>query len=92
MKQIFLFEFYEFIQSIFLLNTSKWLLLPWSLVTFTWITDLNILEISQAYSEHCQISEMELFADIVNGIKPFTILAKSFVLDVSQSSEHASEP
>ena len=92
MKQIFLFEFYEFIQSIFLLNTSKWLLLPWSLVTFTWITDLNILEISQAYSEYCQISEMELFADIVNGIKPLTILAKSFILDVSQSSEHASEP
>ena len=37
---------------------------------------------AQAYSESCQTSKMGRFAEIVNGIWPFTILAKRTILDV----------
>ena len=45
---------------------------------------------SQAYSEPCQISKMDLFANIING-KSSTIFSKSFILDVFQGSENSSQ-
>ena len=46
---------------------------------------------SEAYSEPCQTSKMELFAKIVNGQKPFTIFVKHFIWGVWQGSEYAFE-
>ena len=46
---------------------------------------------SEANSESCQTSKMELFAKIVKNEKPFTIFAKTSILDVWQGSEYASE-
>ena len=43
----------------------------------------------RAYSEPCQTSKMNLFAQIVNGIHPFTIFAKSSILEVRLVSECA---
>ena len=34
---------------------------------------------------------MEIFLEIVNGLKLLTIFAKSFILDVSQGPEHVSD-
>ena len=42
-------------------------------------------------SKPCQTAEMELFAKIVKNEKPFTISAKTSILDVWQGSEYASE-
>ena len=42
-------------------------------------------------SKPCQTAEIELFAIIVKNEKPFTIFAKTFILDVWQGSEYASE-
>ena len=36
----------------------------------------------KAYSEPCEVSEMECFAKIVNGLMPLPIFAKQFILDV----------
>ena len=46
---------------------------------------------SEAYSEPCQISKIEAFAQIVNGFQFLTILAKSSILNVWQGYEFASE-
>ena len=46
---------------------------------------------SEAYSEPCQTSKMEVFTKIVNGFSFLTIFAKSSILDVWQDSEFASE-
>ena len=40
---------------------------------------LTIELIPEAYSEHCQTSNMELFVEIVNGFKALIILAKSSI-------------
>ena len=37
---------------------------------------------TEAHSEHCQTSNMELFTKLVNGLPPLTILAISSILDV----------
>ena len=42
-------------------------------------------------SESCQTSKMELFAKIVKNEKPFTIFIKTFIFDIWQGSEYASE-
>lgn len=39
------------------------------------------------YSEPCQISKTEFFANIVNDFKLFTVFAKSFILNTWQGSE-----
>ena len=46
---------------------------------------LNRIHIAyvEGYSEPCQISKKELFTQIVNGLKPLTIFAKSSITDVS---------
>ena len=46
---------------------------------------------SEAYSEPCQRSKIEVFAKIVKGFSFLTIFAKSSILDVCQDSELASE-
>ena len=46
---------------------------------------------SEAYSEPCQTSKMEVFTKIVNGFSFLTIFAKSSILDVWQDSEFASK-
>ena len=46
---------------------------------------------SEANSESCQRSSIELFAKIVNNLKSSTVLVKTFILDVGQVSEYASE-
>ena len=43
----------------------------------------------QAYSERCQISKMETFAKIVNGLKLLIVFAKNSILNVRQDSEYA---
>ena len=47
-------------------------------------TLLNIrnIDVSEAHSEPYQISKTTLFAEIVNGWKPFTIFVKSSILDI----------
>ena len=40
---------------------------------------LTIELIPEAYSEHCQTSNMELFVERVNGFKALIILAKSSI-------------
>ena len=47
---------------------------------------------SEAYSEPCQTSKMEVFTKIVNGLSFLTIFTKSSILDVLQDSEFGSEP
>ena len=42
----------------------------------------------EAYSKTSQTSKIELFKKIVNGWKPLTIFAKSFILDVLLGSGH----
>ena len=44
--------------------------------------------ITEAYSELCQISKMETFTTIVNGLKPLIYFAKNSILDVWQDSEY----
>ena len=41
---------------------------------------LNVF--AEAYLEPCQISKMETFAKIVNGLKPKIVFAKYSILDV----------
>ena len=43
----------------------------------------------EAYSEPCRKSKLKLFTEIVNGLQPLTIVAKSSVLDIWQGSECA---
>ena len=40
------------------------------------------MQISEEHSEPSQTSKMEAFAEIVNGWKMWTIIAKSSILDV----------
>ena len=47
-------------------------------------------EYPEAYLEPCQASKMELFVEIVNDWKPWTIFAKSSILNILQGSKHAS--
>ena len=46
---------------------------------------------SDEYSEPSRTSKLELFSKIVNGWKPLTIFAESFILDVRLGSEYVSE-
>ena len=46
---------------------------------------------SEANWESCQTSKMELFVKLIKNEKPFTIFVKSFILDVWQGFEYASE-
>ena len=46
---------------------------------------------SEAYTEPCQTSKMEVFAKMVNGFSFLSIFAKIFILDVWEDSEFASE-
>ena len=43
-------------------------------------------DITEAYSEPCQISRMERFAEIFNGQKPLIVFAKRSILDSVQSA------
>ena len=45
---------------------------------------------TETYSEPSRISQMELFAKIVNGFQPLTIFARSSILDVRLGFEYAS--
>ena len=45
---------------------------------------------SETYSESCETSKMQPFADIVKDFKSLTIFAKHSVLDVRQRSEYVS--
>ena len=45
------------------------------------------LHITEAYSEPCQTSKMDVFVKTVQGFQLLTIFAKSFILDVQQVSE-----
>ena len=51
----------------------------------------KLLLASEAHSKCCQASKMEHFAKIVKNYKPFTICAKTSILDVWKGSECASE-
>ena len=46
---------------------------------------------SEANSESCQTSNMELFAKIAKNKKPFTIFVKTSILNVWKGSEYAYE-
>ena len=46
---------------------------------------------AEGYSKPNRTSKMERFTKIVNGLNPLTVFAKSFVLDVWQGSEFASD-
>ena len=46
---------------------------------------------TEAYSGLSERSKMELFVNIRNYLKPFTIFSSSFILDVWLGSKYASE-
>ena len=46
--------------------------------------------ISEAYSEPCLTSKMEIFGNYVNGFRLLVISAKDSILDVWQGSQYAS--
>ena len=46
---------------------------------------------AEVHSEPCETSKIDLFANIVNGQKPLTIFAKSYILDVWQDSVSIAE-
>ena len=50
------------------------------------------LIVSEAYSETCQTSKMELFAKRVNGWLPLTFFAKNSISDPWRDSEYALTP
>ena len=52
-----------------------------------WNVKIGNSSVTEVYSEPCQISKMELYAQIVNGFQPLTIIEKSSILDVWQGSE-----
>ena len=56
-----------------------------------WSFFCKLLLASEATSESCQTFMMEIFVKIVKNEKPFTIFAKSSILDVWQGSEYTSE-
>ena len=64
---------------------------PKSVKYLKWSFFRKSLLASEANSESCQTSMMELFAKIVKNEKLFTIFAKSSILDIRQGSEYASE-
>ena len=43
----------------------------------------------EAYAEPCRTSKMEVFAKIVDDLKPLTIFTKHYILDVWQGFEYA---
>ena len=45
---------------------------------------------TEVYSNSCQTSKVKLFSKIVKNLQPLTILGKSSILDIFQSSECAS--
>ena len=45
----------------------------------------------KAYSEHCQISEIEHYTKIVNSFTSLIIFLKQFILGTLQGSEYGSE-
>ena len=47
-----------------------------------------VVLISEAYSEPYQISKMEFFAKIFNGLKLLTVFAKISILDIWQGFEY----
>ena len=61
----------------------------WTL-THCWTPFKNWTLNSEAYSEPCQTSKVEIFAKIVNGFCQLTIFSKRSILDVWQGSEYAS--
>ena len=48
------------------------------------------LKISDAYLKPGQAPEIELFANVINGINPLSILVKGTILDIWQHSKYAS--
>ena len=54
-------------------------------------TSLSLEANSEAYSEPCQVSKMEVFGKILNGFSCSTIFAKSFIFDVCRDFEFTSE-
>ena len=48
----------------------------------TYIKNSRSGTLIRTYSEHSQTSKMEIFAEIVNVLKPLTISAKNFILKV----------
>ena len=62
------------------------------ILNYCWMCNVGVTihYYTEAYSQHCQTSEMECFAKIVNGWKAFTIFPKQLTLDVWQGSEYAS--
>ena len=51
---------------------------------------INPAHNTETYSEPCQISKMELFAQIGNGLKLLTSFTRSSIFDVYHGSEYAS--
>ena len=51
-----------------------------------WITEKRLLNsyCSSMHAEPCQMSKMECFAEIVNGIYPLNVFAKRSILHVLQ--------
>ena len=45
---------------------------------------------AEGYSESTQTSEIKLFTEIVDSIKPWTVFAKRFILDVWRGYEYTS--
>ena len=55
-------------------------------------TSVTLEGFSEAYSEPCQTSKMEVFTKIVSSFLLLTIFTKSSILDVWQDFEQASSP
>ena len=50
----------------------------------------KVKELSEAYSESCQVYTMKLFAKVVNGFHQNIIFTKNSIIDIWQSSRYVS--
>ena len=58
-------------------------------ISSSW-TSINPAHNTETYSEPCQTSKMEFFAEIGNGWKPLTSFTRNSILDLYQGSEYVS--
>ena len=80
-RNIFTSFFFKFKHRAFK-NRDLWLL---------YATNYDFLYMAEAYSEPCQTSKTELFAEIVNAERPLVVFAESSILDIWHGSENVSE-
>ena len=81
-KKFFLYKNFEW------LGFTKYHM-KFDFISSSW-TSINPAHNTETYSEPCQTSKMEFFAEIGNGWKPLTSFTRNSILDLYQGSEYVS--